>query len=307
MLIGSRLGCAALVGGVMSVFVLAGTSAQQVIPPPAVRFSGAAATGAATINRVPVQVQRPAAEGGGYKTEYRDMVVDVGWSVTSEAQKLHSAEVEAANEARSLSERIAKAESDAQREELKTALREALVRQFDAQQKRRSEEIASIEERLSKLKETLQKRGTSKDAIVGRRLDQLMGVKDELAWEETLGDPRAGANRYPMTVPRWSPGPYAPANPPPPAPSVTPPALPGVPAGPTPALPAPIGTTPVVPAAPATSARPAWPVSPSGAVPGVAPLTPEAPAPAAPAPGPTPGPAAAPSGIPLAAPGIPPQ
>jgi hypothetical protein len=297
----SRLGAAAVVGGVLSDLVLAGTSAQQAVPPPPARVVGPASTPRGATTRVPVQVQRTAVEGGGWKVETRDVAVDVGWSVTPEIQKLHAEELEAANEAKSLSEKITKAESDSQREELKAALRAALVRQFDAQQKRRTEEIASIEERLSKLKETLQKRNASKDAIVGRRLDQMMGVRDELAWEETLGEPYAGP-RHPAANQFWAPGTYTPQYPPSVYPSPVPilpivPAVPAPPAAaapPTPPAPAavPSPVPPAAPRAPGSTGTATGGVSRTGTLvePGAAPRAPAEPAAPVPAPAPAPAP-----------------
>ena len=108
-----------------------------------------------------------------------------------EAAKLQEAELEAARETQWLVSELPQASTDAARTDLKTKLREALVRQFDVQQKRRSMEITSIEERLTKYKETLQKRDAAKDTIVNRRLDELLGLGDELGWQETVGVSKA--------------------------------------------------------------------------------------------------------------------
>jgi hypothetical protein len=64
--------------------------------------------------------------------------------------------------------------------------------------------VSKIEERLGKLKETMKKREAAKDTIVGRRLDELTGVTDELGWEETGIHAQAGpsaAVRFPGTPP----------------------------------------------------------------------------------------------------------
>ena len=39
------------------------------------------------------------------------------------------------------------------------------------------------------LKDTMKKRDSAKDTIIGRRLDELTGVTDDLGWEETTGAP----------------------------------------------------------------------------------------------------------------------
>ena len=102
----------------------------------------------------------------------------------AETTKLAAQEQSAAQEARALAGQYAQADSDAAREEVKKKLREKLATIFDLQQQRRDREVAQIEERLGKLKETMKKRDTSKDPIIDRRLDQLTGGVDELGWEE---------------------------------------------------------------------------------------------------------------------------
>jgi hypothetical protein len=304
MSISSELKAAGILGGGLSLLVLAAASAQQaVLPPPAAVHTKVPGV----TQRVPVTVPRPASEGGGWTTEYREMQYTV---MTPELAQLQTEEVQAASEAQSLAAQVAKA-SEPHREELKGKLRESLARQFDAQQKRRSQEIEGIEDRLAKLKETLQKRGAAKEAIIGRRLDQLTGVKDELAWEETgpALEPRYGtiiAPAYPgaspfaippnvpravTPVPGWAPGnpvPIPTLNPPSAteAPPSLHPAASGVFGTATPPPP-PTGSgfgTVVPQAAPAPSAPPAAPApapSPAAAS-GTAPAA--SPAPAAPEP-----------------------
>jgi hypothetical protein len=112
--------------------------------------------------------------------------------------KMASQEQATAQEARVLAELYARGESDAAKAEAKKKLREKLALIFDLQQQRRAHEIAKIEERLGKLKDTMKKRSDSKDPIIDRRLEQLTGGVDELGWEETGGfalDPNSPA-RY---------------------------------------------------------------------------------------------------------------
>jgi hypothetical protein len=111
-----------------------------------------------------------------------------------EAAKLYAAEEAAAKEAQELVAKLRKAE-EKEKAALTTDLMAALNKQFEAQQKRRALEVSKIEERLTKLKDTMKKRETAKDTIVGRRLDELTGVTDELGWEET-GIPASAGLRY---------------------------------------------------------------------------------------------------------------
>lgn len=92
--------------------------------------------------------------------------------------------------------------SEAIREATEKALREAITRQFEMQQERRSLEVSHIEQRLQKLKETMSRRDEAKDAIIARRFDELRGVLDDLGWEETpipsdLGSMGGGYPGYP--------------------------------------------------------------------------------------------------------------
>jgi hypothetical protein len=90
--------------------------------------------------------------------------------------------------------------------EVKVRLRENLAKIFDLQQQRRTHEIAKIEERLGKLKETLKKREAVKDSIVDRRLETITGGVDELGWEETFPGGPGGPNAF---IPTLLPGPVA--------------------------------------------------------------------------------------------------
>jgi hypothetical protein len=70
-------------------------------------------------------------------------------------------------------------------------LRTRLGLQFDSMHEAQANEIANTEERLKSLKELHRKRGESKDKIVQRRMDELLGRDDALRWEIA---PRASAD-----------------------------------------------------------------------------------------------------------------
>jgi len=224
--------------------------------------------------------------------------VTVSQPADAETAELAAAEVQAAKEAQELVQELQAADSEGTKTELKAKLRAALARQFEAQQKQRTREISSIEERLSKLKETLQKRDAAKDKIVDRRLDQLTGVRDELAWEETQGvlppgnnrSPNYSLNGYPPSVaplpmgvpgisgPRGRNTSTAPSNPTTGTPMLQYP----VPSPTAPTLNTPAPLAPPVPPAPATRVFPTTPGTFGTAPAPVAPPAPPAPA-AAPA------------------------
>jgi hypothetical protein len=121
-----------------------------------------------------------------------------------EVQQMLQLEMALAADARKLADTANFGDSEGERDDAKDKLREKLVEIFDLQQKRRAHEIAKIEERLTRLKETMTKRDAAKDSIVDRRLDVLTGGIDELGWEETgsQGIPGGdGFNPYRPTLP----------------------------------------------------------------------------------------------------------
>jgi hypothetical protein len=139
-----------------------------------------------------VQVPVTSADGKTYYAYAAQPAAD------AESIKMAADEQVAAQEARALAAQIAQADSDSAKADAKTKLRDKLVAIFDLQQKRRAHEIAKIEERLGKLKDTMKKRDTNKDPIIDRRLEQLTGGVDELGWEET-GRYSVDPNAYPPT------------------------------------------------------------------------------------------------------------
>jgi hypothetical protein len=155
--------------------------------------------------------------------------------------------------------------------EVKTRLREHLAKIFDLQQQRRTHEIAKIEERLDKLKETLKKRDAAKDSIIDRRLETLTGGVDELGWEESLP-----THASPYTQPGWSlpnatPVPAEPRIVPPPVapragsiPNAVLPAPTGAPLAPLPpTIPGPPSTTPASASTISAADPPAAPPAPT--------------------------------------------
>jgi hypothetical protein len=118
--------------------------------------------------------------------------------------KLFAAEEEAAKEAQTIVAKLRTITDDKGDVEDTKKLRDALARQFDAQQQRRALEIGKIEERLGKLKDTMKRRDAAKDTIIGRRVDELKGVTDDLGWEETIAPNRNRLGDDPYSIPRYS-------------------------------------------------------------------------------------------------------
>lgn len=73
-----------------------------------------------------------------------------------------------------LVQELAKAESEPQRQELRTKLTEVLSKQFDSRQTRQAKEVEALEAQVKKLKELIKKREDNRSEIISRRLDQLV-------------------------------------------------------------------------------------------------------------------------------------
>lgn len=185
-------------------------------------------------------------DGSVHRRTVQFPVVQLNAAPDPESQKLLEQEQAAAQEVRRMADNLLGIDApEAQQVEQKKKLRDKLAEIFDLQQQRRNHEIARIEDRLAKLKETLKKREAVKDSIVDRRLETMTGGVDELGWEETFpqgpsagryptlalpepvpvpGDPNYGGPTRKPLPPPVAPGPYGPpgAPPAPPAPALTP-------------------------------------------------------------------------------------
>lgn len=85
-------------------------------------------------------------------------------------------------EAKALAKTYQQKESDKDRKEIRKKLREILVDLFDYREQKREEEIVRLDEKLQELRKVLDERKKNKDAIVDRRLKELLGDMEHLAW-----------------------------------------------------------------------------------------------------------------------------
>lgn len=97
-------------------------------------------------------------------------------------QKLWDEDEKLAGEARRLTRQLEAADTDAKRDEAKAKLREVLVKQFDARQKRHGLEIEALEAKVKKLKDIVRKRQDGREDIITRRLDQIVRDSQGLGW-----------------------------------------------------------------------------------------------------------------------------
>lgn len=132
--------------------------------------------------------------------------------------------------------RYARSSDERERSGLQAALVKVLDQQFDLQQQERWAEIAAIEARVRRLRETLEKRNRARQTIVEERLSQLLREADGLGWiapgepgpvrgmsspfqedvrEEEVVMPDGSLRR--QLIPEYRPAPQ-----PPPAPTATP-------------------------------------------------------------------------------------
>ncbi len=158
--------------------------AQPLTPTPPVPRAGLTVVAEGEAGNVPVLVGRPAETPPGQPSaRERDL----------ERQALD------------LKRQYAAAKGADDRDKLRDRLGAVLREQFDAQQKRRKEEVDRVEERLKQLRALLQKREDAKQEIVRRRLEQLLNEADGLGWpgSEPVA-PTAPAGMSPVPLPAGS-------------------------------------------------------------------------------------------------------
>ena len=89
-------------------------------------------------------------------------------------KQLKTEEAAFEHQVNSLIRQLSIADSDVRRDDIKTKLSEALGKQFDVRQKRHGLEIETLEARVKKLKQLVQKRQENREEIISRRLDQIV-------------------------------------------------------------------------------------------------------------------------------------
>ena len=156
---------------------------------------------------------------------------------------------------RLVSELLEMDEQDEKYEQKLRELRQRLDLEFTGMHEEQSKEIAAIEERLEALKKLHQHRDEIRDKIVQRRIDELLGRSDALAWEVDRKGPQPSQPPSPIDQfrPHFLPGTshFLPGTSPPPtapspniAPSPYAPVPPMPPTAPIPPRPAPATTLP---------------------------------------------------------------
>lgn len=121
-----------------------------------------------------------------------------------EVAELNRLDQQLEHESRALVHQLAQPEQDKKLlDDLKQKLREALEKQFDAQQKLRELEVTRIEERVRKLRELITKRNGARQTIVDRRQQQLIDDAEGFGW--SAGAASVDPFQPPPAVFRYSP------------------------------------------------------------------------------------------------------
>lgn len=137
----------------------------------------------------------PASAGAGYVLRQH---VDFREAGSEEMAELSAQDAQLGQEAESLARQLADAGDEKQKAEIKEKLQDTLSRQFDAQQKARELEVARIEAKVKKLRDTITKRNEVRRTIIEKRFDQLQREADGLGWNS----PPTGAGFGAVYVPQ---------------------------------------------------------------------------------------------------------
>ena len=125
---------------------------------------------------------------GSEQTYYKYQPITVYSAVVEASDETMKAiireEIELASKVRDLVAKLNQVKTDIDRSVLEKELRDSLETQFELQQRRRQHEIGQIENRLKKLKSSVELRTTSKATIVDRRFLYLTTGHDPLAWDD---------------------------------------------------------------------------------------------------------------------------
>lgn len=70
--------------------------------------------------------------------------------------------------------------SSAEREEIRKQLGELVNKHFELRQKLRTKELERIQERIEKLRTSIEERNENREAVIERRLKELLGESDGL-------------------------------------------------------------------------------------------------------------------------------
>ncbi len=99
-----------------------------------------------------------------------------------EMVKMHEQYKKSNQKIKKLADKYKKAETAEEKVEIKTKLKQVLGKQFDSKQKLKSKEVKMLENRTSKLKESLETRLKNKESIIDTRLKSITEGKEAVEW-----------------------------------------------------------------------------------------------------------------------------
>jgi|GEM_PF-2780593 len=118
------------------------------------------------------------------QTSYNDFDMYTGFMEASEKERFQTErkieEMDVRSEA--LGIRYEYSSSESEKQKIVSDLKAVLNQLFDMKEKSRSLEVEMLEKELKKLKESLNVRKQSKNEIINRRLNELIGKGDYLDW-----------------------------------------------------------------------------------------------------------------------------
>ena len=96
-----------------------------------------------------------------------------------EMYKLLASDSELDGQALEISEQLRRAPSD-EREKLKTALSDVVIKHFEVRQKRRELQLKRMEDEIKRLRDAIEARNAARDEIVNKRITELTGDANPL-------------------------------------------------------------------------------------------------------------------------------
>jgi hypothetical protein len=99
-----------------------------------------------------------------------------------EMQKLNNEEAHLEAQARDISAHYRTTTIETERDKLRGELEDIVLQQFEVRQERRQLELQRLELQLTRLREAIDKRTSSRDELIKQRIEQLVGEEPGLGF-----------------------------------------------------------------------------------------------------------------------------
>ncbi len=97
-------------------------------------------------------------------------------------QKLNTEEAHLEVQARNISAHYRATTVETERDKLRGDLEDVVLQQFEVRQQRRQLELERLEHQLKRLREAIDKRTSSRDALIKQRIEQLVGEESDVGF-----------------------------------------------------------------------------------------------------------------------------